>query len=92
MLTPHVEGPSLVVGTIVGVVTAVTQQPVNQMGMLGDLLSSPLGSAFIAAIVAFSTIKTSVKIMERDLHEVRKDLKDVATRVARIEGKLESNP
>lgn len=90
-MTPHLEASSLSIGALVGVATAVTQQPVTEMGVLSALVSSPVGSAFIAALVAFGTIKTSVKIMERDLSEVRKDLKDVVTRVARIEGKLEAD-
>jgi hypothetical protein len=89
-MTPHIEGSAVVIGAIVGMATAVTQQSPVEMGLLGSMFSSPVGSATVSMGVALITIKTSVKIMERDLSEVRKDLKDVATRVARIEGKLEA--
>jgi hypothetical protein len=85
-----IETPAIGIGAFVGAMTAVTTNPqISELGMIGTVLGSPLGSAIVAGGVAVVTIRTSVKIMERDLHEVRKDLKDVATRVARIEGKLE---
>ena len=82
------ETSSLTIGAFVGAVTAVTQQPTAEMGLLSDLFGSPMGSAIVAALVAYGTIKTSVPIMERDLHEMRRDVKDISTRVARIEGQL----
>lgn len=89
---PSIEISSLSIAALVGTATAINQSPVMQeMGVLGAVFASPIGSAIVAGLVAFGTIKTSVKIMERDLQEVRRDVKDVATRVARIEGKLEAD-
>lgn len=84
------ESSSLTIGAFVGAVTAVTQQPA-ELGLLSGLFGSPMGSAIVAALVAYGTIKTSVKIMERDLTELRRDVKDISNRVARIEGKLEQD-
>ena len=88
-MTAHLEFSSLSIAAIVGVTTAIMQTPPVEMGIIGTVVSSPIGSAIVAGMVAFGTIKTSVKIMERDLRELREDVKDVGTRVARIEGKLE---
>jgi phosphate/sulfate permease len=91
MLISPIESSSLSIAALVGTATALNQSAVVQeMGVIGAVFTSPMGSAVVAGLVAFGTIKTSVKIMERDLQEVRRDVKDVATRVARIEGKLEA--
>ena len=82
------ETSSLTIGAFVGAVTAVTQ-PAAELNVISDLFGSPMGSAIVAALVAYGTIKTSVKIMERDLQEMRRDVKDIGKRVARIEGRLE---
>ena len=90
-MVPTVESASLSIAAVVGTATAITQNPVVQeMGVIGAVFTSPIGSAIIAGLVAFGTIKTSIKIMERDLSEVRRDVKDLVNRVARIEGTLEA--
>lgn len=91
MVPVDVQGPSAAIGIMVGLATAVVDPMQHQeMNLLATALTSPLGSGIIAALVAYGTIKTSVKVLERDMHEVKKDVKDIGTRVARIEGKIET--
>lgn len=91
MVPVDVQGPSAAIGVVVGLATAVVQPMQHQeMSLLAAALTSPLGSGIIAALVAYGTIKTSVKVLERDMHEVKKDVKDIGTRVARIEGRIDS--
>ena len=91
MTTVDVQGPSAAIGVVIGLATAVVQPMQHQeMNLLTAALTSPLGSGIIAALVAYGTIKTSVKVLERDMHEVKKDVKDIGTRVARIEGRIDS--
>lgn len=86
------EVASLSIGALVGVVTSL-QPPISQeLGILGALFGSPIGSAIIAAAVAYGVISKAIERIERDTTEMKADLKGVATRVARIEGKLESEP
>lgn len=85
-----IEAPALGIGLFVGAATAVTQQP-TELGVIAFLTSPPVLSAIISAGVAYGTIRTSVKVLERDTHEMRADIKNIATRIARIEGKLEAD-
>lgn len=85
-------GPSLAIGAFVGVVTSVLETTgVPTLGLLDILFSPPVVSAIVAAGVAYGTMTTSLKHLERDTGEMKADLKDIGTRVARIEGKLEQN-
>lgn len=84
------EMPALGIGVFVGAVTAITQEPA-QLGVLSFLSSPAVISAIIAAAVAYGVMKTTVKVLERDTAEMRADLKGIATRIARIEGKLEAD-
>jgi hypothetical protein len=85
------EPPALAIGLFVGAVTAMTQEPA-QLGVLSFLSSPPILSGIISAAVAYGVMKTTVKVLERDTQEMRADLKGIATRLARIEGKLEAEP
>lgn len=91
---PHIpsEVASLSIGALVGVVTSLQPPIGNELGVLGALFGSPIGSAIIAAAVAYGVMTKAIERVERDTAEMKADLKSVATRVARIEGKLESEP
>lgn len=91
-MIPSIEISAISIGVLVGTTTALQQSPVSyEMGMLASIFGSPVGSAIVSALVAYGAIKTSVKVLERDMQDVRRELRDVATRVARIEGKLEAD-
>lgn len=82
---------SLSLGALVGAVT-LAQSPGAEMGFIGQVFGSPIGSAIIAAAVAYGVMTKAIERIERDTTEMKADLKGVATRVARIEGKLEAEP
>lgn len=83
---------SMSIGALVGAVTFAQSPAGQEMGMLGQVFASPIGSAIIAAAVAYGVISKAIERIERDTTEMKADLKGVATRVARIEGKLEAEP
>lgn len=78
-------------GALVGVVTSAQPPVATELGVLGSIIGSPLGAAVIAAAVAYGVMTKAVERVERDTAEMKADLKSVATRVARIEGKLGSD-
>jgi hypothetical protein len=85
-------GPSLGIGALVGIASSVLEPiGVPAVNLLDILFSPPVVSAIVAAGVAYGTMSTSLKHLEKDTGEMKKDLKDIGTRVARIEGKLAQN-
>lgn len=59
--------------------------------VVGNPLVVPIVSAVIGGLMSFAVLKTTVRVVERDLNHVKDKLDDVHTRVARIEGKLEAD-
>lgn len=58
----------------------------------------PLLSALIGAVSSYAVLKTTVKTVERDVQQMRRDIgqiydltRDLAVKVAKIEGELGRN-
>lgn len=85
---PIEHSASLAIGVMSGAVSAVVQSagptPVNPFVV-------PLLSAAVGGLMSFAVLRTTVQAVERDLGEMKKDVKDISTRVARIEGKLHAD-
>lgn len=48
----------------------------------------PIVSAAVGGIMSFAVLKTTVRVVERDLASASRKLDDMGTRLARIEGRL----
>lgn len=85
----HLPTLSLAIGAVTGTGTAMLQQSPSPMLM-------PLVSAVIGAVFSYAVLKTTVQVMERDMHQMRRDLgqlydlvRESAVKIARIEGELD---
>ncbi len=90
----HVTSASLLVGTVTGSASAFMQQAAVSNPAMSMMV--PLISAAIGAISSYAVLKTTVQTLERDVHQMRRDIgqiydltRDLAVKVARIEGELE---
>lgn len=91
-MTPHLEAMSAsVIGAAMGVASAVVQAAQPATIVLHPFVV-PAVSAVIGGVVSFVALRTTVATMREDLHDIKQDHKDIATRLARIEGKLEAEP
>jgi hypothetical protein len=50
----------------------------------------PLASALIGAAMSYAVLRTTVSRMEADVQDMKADVKACLTKIARIEGRLES--
>jgi Zn-dependent protease len=89
---------SVVIGLLAGVGTAVgqvTQEPSSLASLAG--IGVPVLSALIGGAMGYGVLKTTVDTVRHDLLAMRADLsdvhhllRDVSTRVARIEGRIDA--
>lgn len=84
---------SLAVGAASGAATSILQ---NSPTPTNTAMLVPIVSAAIGAVFSYAVLKTTVQVMERDLQQMRKDVgqiydltRDLAVKVAKIEGELE---
>ena len=90
----HSLSASLLVGAVTGSASAFMQQaPASTPAMS---MAVPLLSALIGAVSSYAVLKTTVQTIERDVQQMRRDIgqiydltRDLAVKVARIEGELE---
>jgi len=59
----------------------------------------PIISAVVGGLMSYAVLKTTVQKMERDVRDMRKDMSDIytlvresLTKVAKLEGRLDSHP
>jgi len=90
----HSLSASLLVGAVTGSASAFMQQAPAATPTMS--MAIPLLSAAIGAISSYAVLKTTVQTLERDVHQMRRDIgqiydltRDLAVKVARIEGELE---
>ncbi len=79
-------GTEAITSTLVGVTTGLASLIVQAAPVTMHPLTVPTVSAAVGGIVSFAVLRTTVVVVERDLKEVRTDVKDISTRLARIEG------
>jgi tetrahydromethanopterin S-methyltransferase subunit C len=84
----HPEGAtSIGMAMVSGVAAAVVQA--NPMPNVPNF-AVPIVSAIVGGLMSFAVLKTTVRVVERDLREMKDDVKDIGKRVARIEGQLKA--
>lgn len=92
------ESASLKISALLGVSSAVLQNaPSTGMSMTSLLV--PIISAVVGGLMSYAVLKTTVQKMERDVRDMRKDMSDIytlvresLTKVAKLEGRLDSHP
>jgi len=90
---------SLVIGALSGVSVLAMQQTTGAPAVTPYLgLAVPVFSAVVGAVMGYAVLHTTVKTVERDIGNVRKDLSQttdllrlVSDRLARIEGRLDAS-
>jgi hypothetical protein len=90
---------SLVIGALSGVSVLAMQAPAESVTVTPYLgLAVPVFSAVVGAVMGYAVLHTTVKTVERDIGNVRKDLAHttdllrlVSDRLARIEGRLDAS-
>lgn len=93
-----IESVSLKLGALFGVGSAVLQNSAPVSG--GPSMSAvmvPVISALIGGIMSYAVLKTTVKKMEQDVRDMRHDMRelytlvrDSMTKLAHLEGRLDS--
>jgi hypothetical protein len=83
------ESASLKIGALTAAGSAVLQSPVSGGSPMLSLVV-PLASALIGAAMSYAVLRSTVARMETDMKDVKGDLKACLTKIARIEGRLES--
>lgn len=90
----HITSASLLVGAVTGSASAFMQQAPASTPTMS--MAVPLLSALIGAVSSYAVLKTTVQTIERDVQQMRRDIgqiydltRDLAVKVARIEGELE---
>lgn len=76
-----------VAATAVAVVTGLASAVVQASEPSPHPFTVPIVSAAVGGIVSFVVLKTTVKVVERDLLELKQDVKKLTISVARIEGR-----
>ncbi len=92
-----IESASLKISALLGVSSAVLQNaPPTGMSMTSLLV--PIISAVVGGLMSYAVLKTTVQKMERDVRDMRKDMSDIytlvresLTKVAKLEGRLDSH-
>ena len=89
---------SLVIGALSGVSVMAMQQPTGAAVTPYLGLAVPVFSAVVGAVMGYAVLHTTVRTVERDIGNVRKDLaytadllRNVSDRLARIEGRLDAS-
>lgn len=89
---------SVVIGLLAGIGTAAGQaaQEPNSFASLTGIIV-PVASALIGGAMGYGVLKTTVDTVRRDVLGMRDDiaethriLRDISTRVARIEGRIDA--
>lgn len=90
----HSASASLLVGAVTGLSSSFMQQAAISSPAMSMII--PLLSALIGAVSSYAVLKTTVQTIERDVQQMRRDIgqiydltRDLAVKVARIEGELE---
>lgn len=90
----HTLSASLLVGMVTGSASAFMQQ--SDLSSPTMSMVVPLLSAAIGAASSYAVLKTTVQTIERDVQQMRRDIgqiydltRDLAVKVARIEGEIE---
>ncbi len=91
------ESASLKISALLGVSSAVLQNAPHT-GMSMTSLLVPIISAVVGGLMSYAVLKTTVQKMERDVRDMRKDMSDIytlvresLTKVAKLEGRLDSH-
>jgi len=83
------ESASLKIGALTAAGSVVLQSPVSGGSPMLSLVV-PLASALIGAAMSYAVLRTTVSRMEADVQDMKADVKACLTKIARIEGRLES--
>lgn len=74
---------------LMGLVTGLGSAVVQANALPANPLVVPIVSAIVGGLMSFAVLKTTVRVVERDLKEIKDDVKDINKRVSRIEGAIE---
>jgi hypothetical protein len=87
MMTAH--SVSLKIGALTAVSSAMIQSSTTGGAPMLSFLV-PLASAVVGAAMSYAVLRSTVARMETDMKDVKADVKACLTKIARIEGRLES--
>ena len=73
------------VGLTTGLGSAAVQASVN---VAPNPFLVPIVSAAVGGLMSFAVLKSTVRVVERDLGDIKKKVDTIGERVARIEGRL----
>jgi hypothetical protein len=85
----------------IGVVSAIGAVVLQKDASTGPSMAMmvPIVSAVIGGVMSYAVLRTTVSKMERDMRDMRKDMSDIytlvresLTKVAKLEGRLDSHP
>jgi hypothetical protein len=85
----------------IGVVSAIGAAVLQKDASTGPSMAMmvPVVSAVIGGVMSYAVLRTTVSKMERDMRDMRKDMSDIytlvresLTKVAKLEGRLDSHP
>jgi len=94
-----IESASLKISALLGASTAVLQSSGHQpSGIPVASLVVPIISAIVGGLMSYAVLRTTVERMERDVRDMRNDLSEIytlvresLTKVAKLEGRLDSH-
>lgn len=93
-----IESVSLKLGALFAVGSAVLQTTTTPSGPSMTAVIVPVVSAAVGGLMSYAVLKTTVQKMEQDVRDMRTDMselytlvRDSMTKIARVEGRLDSN-
>ena len=92
-----IESVSLKLGALFAVGSAVLQNTTAPSNPSMTAVIVPVVSAVVGGLMSYAVLKTTVQKMERDVRDMRRDMselytlvRDSMTKIARVEGRLDS--
>lgn len=92
-----IESVSLKLGALFAVGSAVLQTTTGQNSPSMTAVIVPVVSAAVGGLMSYAVLKTTVQKMEQDVRDMRRDMselytlvRDSMTKIARVEGRLDS--
>lgn len=94
-----IESASLKISALLAASSAVLQSsPVHATGIPIASLLVPIVSAVVGGLMSYAVLRTTVQNMEREVRDMRKDMSEISTlvresltKVAKLEGRLDSH-
>jgi hypothetical protein len=95
-----IESASLKISALLAASSAVLQSStVSTPGIPIASLLVPIVSAVVGGLMSYAVLRTTVHNMEREVRDMRKDMSEIytlvresLTKVAKLEGRLDSHP